>query len=728
MSVSQAVSDPTAKERAVAAAQWRAYERARDNGHLDWLEDGQQFDNFYLGNQWDENDERALDAEGRPHLTINLTMKIVNAFLGEHNKQRADIKFAPNRDGSAEVATILSKQTEQILESNNYSDLESQIMQDGLIVDRGFLDVRLGFEKNIQGTVKIAAEDPFEIIPDPDAKTADPDEWNEVMKTAWMTPDDIEANYGKKAREKVESLTSTDPDFGYGHDSIRYDGTRTYGNDFIPHLDSMHANEDGMTIRSIRVIERQVKKLSLNKYFVDSVTGEMSLVPHDLQDESIKRIMKMTGVGVIEKQGHRIKWVVTAGSCVLHDEWSPYRSFTIIPYFPYFRRGKASGVVRQLVSPQEQHNKYESQMLHVVNTAANSGWIFQTGSLVNMTADELENRGAETGLVIEVARGSDAPEKIQPNQIPTGLDRIAERTKAALAEISGIAAEVGDSQSKEVDGVLLESFESRSMPQLQVPFIGLHLTRKILARKILELIQDFYTEERILRVTNWDDINSGQEEIVLNAVDDVGNIKNNVTVGEYDLVVTTAPAREGFQKAQFAEALIMRREGVMVPDEHVIRLSNLENRFEIADQVANLQGTAPPTEEEMQFTAAQMQLQLQEAKARVDELAGKSQLLQAQAMLAMAKAQTEEGQAQIAGAELAVNLNTELAKINKELTLAREEFANKLEIANVHASTKRQGDMMSNATKSFVGQLDYKAEIEKIAASLAKPATTSSGS
>lgn len=707
--------DPAAAQKAVADAQWRAYTRARDNGHLDWLEDGQKFDRFYLGDQWDANDVTTLDSEGRPHLTINLTMKVVNAFLGEHEKQRADIRFLPARDGSNEVATILSKLSEQVLEENNYTEVEAQLFQDGLVVDRGFLDVRLDFDKNVAGTVKIVADDPFEIIPDPDAKTADPSEWNEVMKSAWMTLTDIEAHYGKDARVKVESLISLDPEFGYGHDSIRYDGSRTFGSDFIPDTSSQHVMDDESTVRSVRVLERQYKQLALNKYFVDPVTGEMSLVPHDLDELSIRRIVNNTGVGIIEKVGYRIKWVVTAGSCVLHDKWSPYRTFTVIPFFPYFRRGKASGVVRQLVSPQEQHNKYESQMLHVVNTSANSGWMFQTGSLVNMTADELENRGAETGLVIEVARGADAPQKIQPNQIPSGLDRIAERTRAAIAEITGIAPEVGDSQTREMDGVLIDSVQTRNMAQVQVPFRGLAFTRKLLGRKILELVQDFYTETRVLRITNWDDLDAAQEEVVINLMDSAGSIVNDISLGVYDVVVSTAPARDGFQKAQFAEALLMRERGIVIPDEHVIRLSNLENRHLIADQVATLQGTAPPTEQEMQMSQMQMQLQFADAEARLQDLQAEVQLKQAQAMLAMAKAKTEEGAEQLRGAEMAVELNKELAGLQTKLKIAREEFQNKLAIAELHSSAKRNGEMLSHASKSLGNQLNFRAQMEKIA-------------
>ena len=114
----------------------------------------------------------------------------------------------------------------------------------------------------------------------------------------------------------------------------------------------------------------------------------------------------------------------------------------------------------------------ESQMLHIVNTTANSGWIYEEGSLLNMTTEELEERGAETGLVMAVKRGSDRPEKIMANQIPTGLDRLASRAQANVAGIAGVEGLVGQ-PSREVSGVALDQLESRGLIQVDVPFDSL---------------------------------------------------------------------------------------------------------------------------------------------------------------------------------------------------------------------------------------------------------------
>ena len=59
-----------ADEERIASMQWDRYVRARDNGHLDYIALAKKCDAFYQGQQWDESDAAALDAEGRPALIV----------------------------------------------------------------------------------------------------------------------------------------------------------------------------------------------------------------------------------------------------------------------------------------------------------------------------------------------------------------------------------------------------------------------------------------------------------------------------------------------------------------------------------------------------------------------------------------------------------------------------------------------------------------------------------
>ena len=163
-------------------------------------------------------------------------------------------------------------------------------------------------------------------------------------------------------------------------------------------------------------------------------------------------------------------------------------------------------MVRNLLSSQEQLNKITSQELHIVNTTANSGWIVENGSLSGMTADDLEEHGAETGLVLEFNRGSTPPAKIPPNQkIPTGLDRLGQKAAANIKQISGITDAMLGQDSAEVSGVAIQAKQNRGSMLLQVPLTNLAKSRQYLAESILGLIQGYYTEERVIQITDESD-------------------------------------------------------------------------------------------------------------------------------------------------------------------------------------------------------------------------------
>ena len=58
------------------------------------------------------------------------------------------------------------------------------------------------------------------------------------------------------------------------------------------------------------------------------------------------------------------------------------------------------------------------------------------------------------------------------------------------------------------------------------------------------------------------------EQLQVNAVDEAtGSILNDLTVGEYDVIVTSQPTREAFEDSQFDQAVQLRTEvGIQIPD------------------------------------------------------------------------------------------------------------------------------------------------------------------
>lgn len=572
-----------------ARAVWDRYEYCRNRGHRDYCAQARLCERFYLGGglQWSAEDLAVLRDVGRPAHEINLVMPAVNAAIGYQIHNRMDISYRPRGQGADDqLAQIHSKVAMQIADRNHLHWKETEVFADGLIQQRGYFDVRVDFDDNMTGSIAVDVLDPLDAIPDPDAKGYAPDDWSDVSITRWLTLDAIELSYGKRLRNEVEASKPSDSDFG---EESTDEGRNKFGGDYSGGAyDSWRLDGYG-NIPRVRVIEQRRWELTRADVAIYP-TGDIRVLEEGQTPPD--------GAIITKKTIRRVKITVATQDVVLHDDWSPYRRLMIVPYFPFFRRGMTRGMVDAAISPQEALNKAMSQYLHILNTTANSGWLVEEGSLTNMTLPQLEDKGAQTGLVVEYRKGYAPPVKIQANQIPTGIDRMIERAQAQMAEVTGINdAFKGMTDTGIESGIAIQSRQQAAQNSIALPLDNLARTRHLMAEHILELVQQFYTEPRILRITEMDAFGKKQSKpLAINQPTETGALFNDLTIGEYDVVITEQPMQVTFENSQFQQSLELRKAGVMVPDEIVIRHSNLADKEEVARTMAErAQGPVDPT-------------------------------------------------------------------------------------------------------------------------------------
>ena len=187
-------------------------------------------------------------------------------------------------------------------------------------------------------------------------------------------------------------------------------------------------------------------------------------------------------------------------------------------------------------------------------------------------------------------------------------------------------------QGNAVSGVAKQADQFASQQQLAVVLDNLKYTRELLAMRILKLIQRYYDSPRVFRITETDPRTGKEieEKLEINRwAPELGTYDNDVTLGTYDAVITQQPMQVTFENSQFEQALAMRKEGVAIPDTTVIRYSNLSDKHEILEQMANQQAPTDPTVE---------------AKAR---------LLNAQAEKTMAETTSKKVETQYSGVQAA---------------------------------------------------------------------------
>jgi predicted nucleic acid-binding protein len=252
-------------------------------------------------------------------------------------------------------------------------------------------------------------------------------------------------------------------------------------------------------------------------------------------------------------------------------------------------------MVDNAISPSDLQNKALSSELHILTTTSNSGWMVPhdaqgKSTLINMTTEGLGQEGMKTGLVIGFDKEIGAPTKILPNKVPEGFDRISAKGEGYIKSCMGVSDAEQGLDSPEVSGIAIGLKQFQGKLQLADPLDNLKHTRTLVGRKIVELAQDFIIAERMFKVTGMDK-RTGQpteEILVLNQVDEYGQILNDITLGEYEVEVSTSPLAATFEEGQFKQATLLRGEiGVAIPDDELIRLSNLDNKYELAERLGN---------------------------------------------------------------------------------------------------------------------------------------------
>lgn len=685
---------------------WNRYAWARDNGHQAFIEKADKCDRFFRGDQWAEEDKAKLAAVKRPALTINKILSTVSNVMGEQITNRAEVVYRPRSGAPEGVADALTKVFKQVSDNNKLDWLRSEMFADGIITSRGYVDIRLGYGDHMQGEVQITKMNPKNVVVDPDADDSDPDTWSDVMVTKWLTADDIAVLYSEEDAEYLRHRDSAS--YPYGHDAIyahrdRF-GTRTTSMFGAGNYD--HSN----VLRNLRVIERQYRELDRQKHFV-SQDGDTRPIPKEFDRNRIALFVQQFGFQVIDKLVRRIKWTVVCGEVVLRDEWSPYKHFTVVPYFPYFRHGHTIGLVENLLDPQEVLNKVTSQELHVINTTANSGYKVKAGALVNMTVEELEQKGAQTGIVIEVNGDPDKDvQRIQPNIVPQGLDRASFKAEEHIKTISGVSDSMRGFDREDVAAKAIQAKRQAGVTNLVKPIDNLTRTDHIIARNVLDLVQQFYTEERLITITK-NSVTGETETLTVNQATPEGEIVNDLTLGEYDVVVSSVPVRETLEDSQFEQAMALREAGVQIPDSILISASRLQRKSEILQM---LEGDQHSPEAQ-----AQRELQMRAQQAEVAKLEGEAQNEFAGAKLLATRAEKE---AVLVGKEAATPPEItsgpdpilEQVRVEHEAALKEREFERDTQLKFMELGLKREQMAVDQQLKA--ADMEAKREQQRVEA------------
>lgn len=570
------------------------------SGMSDWAKIATQSVDFYEGRQWTAEDLRKLQDEKRPALTINKIRPLINLAMGYHLNNQTHDRFMPGHDGTgtAEIAAALSAVTQQIDEMNESQFIDAEVFLDGLLTGRGFYDIRLDFSKNALGNVAVTAQDPFATYLDPDGDKYDINSGNYASTSRWVSIDEIYHHYGQMAadwvRPLVGGMSAMAMPGGIYNDGIEITPWRNFGGDQFDRgvwgvfTDQLYDWVDTYR-KTVRLIDMQHWQQTNRWFFVDMDTGDQKAIPDSWDSARIERVMmwaqqERMPLVVQRKSVRRLRWTHLIGDIIVFDEWSPYDSMTLVPYFPYFRRGMTQGMVEPLIDSNREINVRRSARQNIVGRSSNSGWMVPEGGLTPEELENLEKNGGRPGFILKYKtlgpNGTtlSEPKQITPQQTPISIAELEKESASDLPEIAGInKASLGQVEQSNISGRAIKARQQQTVIGLEGFMANYRRSKRMMGSKKLELIQGYYTEQRIIRVTGK---GRSPAQVVINQKTAAG-IVNDVTLGQYSVKVDETSLSESFLEGQFNELMTMKAAGMPIPDEFVVEASSLGRKEEL---------------------------------------------------------------------------------------------------------------------------------------------------
>lgn len=488
------------------------------------LKDVDECFNFYHGEGiFSRSDSAKLKSENRPALEINLVKPAVNLILGIERETQQMMRVYAEHSEDVILAAALDSLGNHSWYHFQGADRRAEMFADGVVGRRGHIMLYPEYRHGVV-ELKAISLDPRECLPDPDCRQYDPDEDASFFTLErYFAPADLESMFPDDAteiRSLHEQLRQNRPVTEYGRSAHRRLPGEDYLRDPRQHYD--------MARDRLEVIE-QFPRRHANVYrLIDPISDyhedfESRSDAEGALEDAWRTVPQIGSRMYIERisttKVDRI--VIIGGHIVPKDGYGEQPGpddlgFRIVTFRAHHLGGRTSSVVDDLIDPTRQYNKTYSNLLHILTSTANSGWMVPTQSLIE--ENFFKDHGAETGLEIRY-RAPFEPKKIMPTVPPVAqmmdmdigvsmVDRISGTPDAlrgvAPANIeSGYGVERLQNYGLAVLGVLYgnlirseRSFYTKNL-KMVTHFMPLPDEVEILGNKLTERLSNIAPEEAV---------------------------------------------------------------------------------------------------------------------------------------------------------------------------------------------------------------------------------------
>jgi hypothetical protein len=545
---------------------------------------------FYLGNQWSLEELAYLNNQRRSSFTYNKVRRIINLVQGYQRKNRLSTIISPIENASEGTADIFSDVMQYVMQSADGYESISEAFKGALTTGISFLSPYVDYRNDpISGDIKFHLDDWNAVILDPFFTKKDLSDCSFVARRKFLSRTEVMSLLPEK-QDVIESLP-----WGSRDDKFTY----------MP-----YARQWGMQ-KLLNYTEYWRTSWETKDVLVDMETGETKEWDGDRKRLRLFRQM-YPNIDVIKKPVKSVDLGIIVEGELLYYGKDPngLNDYPFVPFTAIFEPSydlytwKLQSLVRIVRDPQTELNKRRSKMVDIIDNQLNSGWIAKTNSVSNPSS--LYKTGQGQVIFIKPEAQMTDIQRLSAPEIPTSMFQLENEFEKDIMEIAGVNSELfGMSENDKVEtaGILSKMRQAAGLVNLQDIFDGLRDSQKLLGRKVLKLIQNNYTPEKVKLIT--------KKEVTPEFY--------SKSFAQYDVIVEEGVLTDTQRQTQFSQYVALKTMGINVPDDLIIKNSNLHDKKELADFMQAQQQAQKQAEDQ------QMQLQMQNQATVTKSLEAKAE-------------------------------------------------------------------------------------------------------
>jgi len=564
---------------------------------------------FGGGDQWPVELQNSRNLESRPVITVNKVDNYCRQVCNQQRQQRPRIKVhAMNTHEDMVDAQTIQGIVRHIENNSNADHAYDNAFEYAVRMGWGYFRVRTDYvsEDSFEQEIYIdPIDNPFTVYFDPNSVAPDGSDADRCLITTMMP---------KKEFSKLYPDASVD-----GGTSFTQRGTGDSQSEWITKEDIRLA-EYFYTVR---------EKATLYQLSDGSSTFA--------EDKDLFTRLESAGIVVVDQRQSYKKTIkyckLTAIDIIEEGTWAG----KYIPIIPVYGRHivigdkrKKFGMIRYAKDPQRMYNFWQTSITEGVALAPKAKWLIAEGQDEGHEND-WANANIKSFPLLRYkqtdidGRPAPVPQRLQPEPPQAGIMAAAAGVDDDIKSIMGVfdPAQLGQGN---ISGKALNG-QQQQVDLTNYDYYD-NLTRSIshCGTIILDLLPKIYDTERVMRIIGDD----GKPELLtVNQRDSVGRVLNDMTVGQYDVVMDTGPGYNSKRQEAVDSMLpILAADPSLMKTCGDLVFRNMD--WPGADVIADRLAAANPLAQidEHSEIPPQVQMQLAQGKQQVQELQQQLQSMQ----------------------------------------------------------------------------------------------------